>query len=119
MIIFKQQDILEIDVEAIINTVNIVGVMGKVLHYNLNKNILKILKLTKKLVKMANYLLERFLLPKTNNMLNPKYIINFPTKEHWKSPSKIEYIIDGLKDLKNFIRDKDIKFIAIPSSWCR
>ncbi len=49
-----------------------------------------------------------------SDMLGPKWIINFPTKVHWKNNSKIEWIIDGLKDLRAFIERENIKSIAIP-----
>jgi O-acetyl-ADP-ribose deacetylase (regulator of RNase III) len=50
----------------------------------------------------------------TNSMNNPKFIINFPTKKHWKFPSKISYIEDGLISLKDFILTQKISSVAIP-----
>jgi O-acetyl-ADP-ribose deacetylase (regulator of RNase III) len=50
----------------------------------------------------------------TLQLTNPKYIINFPTKRHWKGKSKLEDIDDGLVDLLNVIKKYDIKSIAIP-----
>ena len=49
---------------------------------------------------------------------NHKYIINFPTKNHWKNDSKLEYIIEGLVDLVKKIKELDIKSIAIPKLEC-
>jgi O-acetyl-ADP-ribose deacetylase (regulator of RNase III) len=51
---------------------------------------------------------------KTNQIIGPKYIINFPTKKHWKNESKIEDIEAGLKDLLKIIEVNSIKSIAIP-----
>ena len=51
------------------------------------------------------------------NLLTPKYIINFATKKHWRHPSKLEYIEEGLIDLKKKIADFQIKSISIPPSW--
>ncbi len=49
----------------------------------------------------------------TNEMLNPKFIINFPTKRHWRGKSRIEDIATGLNDLRDVIEEKNIKSIAI------
>jgi O-acetyl-ADP-ribose deacetylase (regulator of RNase III) len=46
--------------------------------------------------------------------LKPHWIINFPTKQHWRNSSKIEWIISGLKDLREFIVINNVKSIAIP-----
>lgn len=44
----------------------------------------------------------------------PRYIINFPTKRHWRSPSKLDYIEAGLRDLLAVVRDRKIRSVAIP-----
>ena len=48
----------------------------------------------------------------------PHYIINFPTKEHWKGKSRIEYIVDGLADLVAQVRERGIRSIAVPPLGC-
>ena len=48
----------------------------------------------------------------------PRWIINFPTKQHWRDPSKVEWVRDGLLDLKKVIQEKRIKSIAIPALGC-
>jgi O-acetyl-ADP-ribose deacetylase (regulator of RNase III) len=47
-----------------------------------------------------------------------RWIVNFPTKNHWRHPSKIEYIEGGLRSLKQFIIEREIKSIAIPALGC-
>src|SRR5690606_1735090 len=47
-------------------------------------------------------------------LMGPRWIVNFPTKRHWRAPSKMEWIVDGLQDLRRFIVDNQIKSIAIP-----
>nr|WP_326914655.1 macro domain-containing protein [Sphingopyxis chilensis] len=47
-------------------------------------------------------------------LLGPKWIINFPTKQHWRNPSKLEWIEKGLDDLKRVIREQEIRSIALP-----
>ncbi len=54
----------------------------------------------------------------TDNLMNPKYIINFPTKRHWKEKSKIEDIESGLKSLIKEIKRLGIKSIAVPPLGC-
>lgn len=50
----------------------------------------------------------------TDDMYGPKWVINFPTKKHWRQPTKMEWIVDGLRDLQRFILENNIKTIAIP-----
>ena len=51
-------------------------------------------------------------------MINPRYIINFPTKRHWRSPSRIEDIKSGLTALAEEIRKRHLKSIALPALGC-
>src|SRR5690625_2941802 len=51
-------------------------------------------------------------------LATPKYVINFPTKEHWRHPSKLEYIQKGLIDLVKVVQDLEIQSIALPPLGC-
>lgn len=51
-------------------------------------------------------------------LTSPRFIINFPTKQHWRDPSKLEYINDGLRDLVQQVGKLSIKSIAIPPLGC-
>jgi hypothetical protein len=51
---------------------------------------------------------------KREQLIGPKWIINFPTKKHWRHPSKIEWIEEGLEDLRRIISDNKIRSIALP-----
>jgi O-acetyl-ADP-ribose deacetylase (regulator of RNase III) len=51
---------------------------------------------------------------RAEQLLGPRHIINFPTKKHWRSPSRLSYIDEGLKDLIRVIRERNIKSVAIP-----
>ena len=44
----------------------------------------------------------------------PRWIVNFPTKQHWKAPSQMAWVEEGLQDLRRFIIEKQVKSIAIP-----
>jgi hypothetical protein len=48
----------------------------------------------------------------------PKWLINFPTKKHWRQPSRLEWIVDGLKDLRRVVEEKGIQSIALPPLGC-
>jgi len=55
---------------------------------------------------------------KEGDLINEKFIVNFPTKQHWRVPSEISYIQDGLVALKKAIKEYDIQSIAIPPLGC-
>lgn len=57
----------------------------------------------------------RMLIVKTDSLLNPKYIIDFPTKRHWRDDSRMEDIESGLADLVTQVRKLNIQSIAIPA----
>lgn len=50
-----------------------------------------------------------------NELMGPRWIVNFPTKQHWRAPSRMEWIVDGLRDLRRFIVDKHVGSIALPA----
>ncbi len=114
MINFKTGNILCDESQAIVNTVNCVGVMGKGLALQFRKafpdNFEEYkLACNKGIVKPGEMFITRY-----DDILENKFIINFPTKKHWKGASKIEYIEDGLEDLLKKIKELNIKSIAIP-----
>lgn len=122
MIEFKQTNIFDLNTEAITNTVNCVGVMGKGLALAFKNKYPGNFKFYKDMC-MANKVRpgEVLIYPFTLNIIdgnNPKYIVNFPTKRHWKDNSILQDIEDGLKDLKNKIIEMKIESIAIPPLGC-
>jgi O-acetyl-ADP-ribose deacetylase (regulator of RNase III) len=114
MIEYKQGDILSEDVEAIVNTVNCVGVMGRGLALQFKNKFPDNFKTYAKACKSEEVQPGSMFVTQTQQLTNPKYIINFPTKRHWKGKSKIEDIDDGLIDLIKVIEKYNIKSIAIP-----
>jgi O-acetyl-ADP-ribose deacetylase (regulator of RNase III) len=114
MIEYKQGDILSEDVEAIVNTVNCVGVMGRGLALQYKNKFTDNFKIYAKACKLKEVIPGKMFVTQTGRFANPKYIINFPTKRHWKGKSKLEDIDDGLIDLIKVIKKYDIKSIAIP-----
>jgi O-acetyl-ADP-ribose deacetylase (regulator of RNase III) len=118
MIVFKKGDILNENTEVIVNPVNCVGVMGKGLALQFKKKYPDNYISYREAFDDGNILPGKVHLFKTNKKINPKYIINFPTKIHWKDKSEIIYIVAGLNDLVRVCREKKISSIAIPPLGC-
>lgn len=111
---FVSGDLLREDVEALVNTVNCVGAMGRGIALQFKKAFPENNKVYEKAC--ANHEVQpgRMFVVETGEFTNPKYIINFPTKRHWRGKSRIEDIESGLKDLKQVILLRGIHSIAIP-----
>ena len=114
MMKFVQGNLLESDAEALVNTVNTVGVMGKGVALMFKEAFQMNFKAYAAACKRGDVQTGKMFVTATGSMLGPKWIINFPTKAHWRAPSKIEWIEEGLKDLRKVILDNDIRSIAIP-----
>lgn len=117
MINFKVGNILESETEALVNTVNTVGVMGKGIALSFKKVFPIAMEEYLKAIKNKSIQIGKVQVLKTGYLL-PKYIINFPTKVHWRYPSKIEYIERGLSDLVVKINEYNIKSISVPPLGC-
>ena len=118
MISYTNDNIFSMNVEAIVNTVNTVGVMGKGLALEFKKRYPSNYNSYYKACKENNVKVGKMFITQTSKTTMPKYIINFPTKQHWKNPSKLEWIESGLENLVKFIKYKNIKSIAIPQLGC-
>ena len=114
MIELTHGNLLEANVEAIVNTVNCVGVMGKGIALQFKQAFPDNYSYYAKSCKSGQMQPGRVLVYKTDSIFNPKYIINFPTKRHWKGKSKMTDIDSGLMDLKSQIQLLGIRTIAIP-----
>jgi len=118
MITVTQGNILKADVEALVNTVNCVGVMGRGIALQFKKAYPENFKLYKKLCENKELQPGKLYTYPLNNIMPPQYIINFPTKEHWRGNSKLAYIDSGLKTLIREVQRLGIKSIAIPPLGC-
>lgn len=114
MISYTKGNLLEANVEALVNTVNTVGVMGKGIALMFKEQFPENTRLYAQACKRKEVVIGKMFVTQTNEMFGPKWIINFPTKEDWRNSSKLEWIRDGLEDLKKVIVDYNIKSIAIP-----
>lgn len=114
MVKFVRGNLLEADTEALVNTVNTVGVMGKGVALMFKEAFPENFKLYEAACEDKRVRLGEMFVTERNDLYGPKWIINFPTKAHWRYPSKIEWIAKGLDDLKAVVEHNNIKSIAIP-----
>lgn len=115
MIHYVTGDILESEAEALVNTVNTVGVMGKGIALQFKKAFPYNYKVYKEACRNNEVAIGKMLVIQDQNLQSgEKWIINFPTKTTWRKPSEYIYIEKGLEDLIRVIQNKQIKSIAIP-----
>jgi O-acetyl-ADP-ribose deacetylase (regulator of RNase III)/uncharacterized protein YwgA len=108
-------------VEALVNTVNCVGVMGKGVALEFKNRWPENFRAYKKLCASKGLKPGQMFVFDTNELFTldgPRYLVNFPTKDHWRSKSRMEYISDGLDALTDAIREYQITSIAIPPLGC-
>lgn len=118
---FKTGDLFLDKAEALVNTVNCVGVMGKGVAYQFKHRWVDNYKAYKKACNAKELRPGRMLVFEVTNLFgqdSPKFIVNFPTKDHWRAKSKLEYISDGLDALVEAINKYKIKSIALPPLGC-
>ena len=114
MIKYTTGNLLDAPVEVLVNTVNTVGVMGKGIALMFKERFDKNMKEYVKACKAKEVQVGKMFATKTDELIGPLWVVNFPTKKHWRHPSKMEWIVDGLQDLKRFILEEHVKSIAIP-----
>ena len=116
MITFTEGNLLDAKAEALVNAVNTVGVMGKGIALMFKEafpeNFREYADACKNKQIRVGYV---FVTERRNGTGGPKWIVNFPTKQHWRNPSKLEWIRDGLQDLKKFLVDNNVRSIAVPA----
>src|SRR5262249_8288817 len=114
MIEYATGDILSADAEALVNTVNCVGIMGRGVALQFKNAFPSNFKAYAAACAQGDVQPGRMFVHETRTITNPKFIINFPTKRHWRGKSRIEDIETGLIALKAEIRNRNITSIAIP-----
>ena len=118
MIQLTKGNLLEVEAEALVNTVNCIGHMGKGIALQFKKAFPDNYKEYASACKAGNVRPGKMFIFETRSMWDPKYIINFPTKRHWKGNSKIEDIKSGLKALIKELQKRNIKSVAVPPLGC-
>lgn len=118
MIHFTTGNIFNNDAEAIVNTVNCVGVMGKGLALQFKNMYPDNFKAYVAACHAGDVQPGHMFVHEKRQATLPRFIINFPTKRHWRDDSRINDIDAGLVDLVNVIRDRNIRSVAIPPLGC-
>ena len=115
MIHYTQVNLLDAQDEALVNPVNTVGVMGKGLalafrqRFDLNN------RLYVAACRAGALQVGRMFVTETGEAFGPRWVVNFPTKQHWRQPSQLRWVSDGLVDLRRFIAQEQVRSIAIPA----
>lgn len=114
MIRYTTGDILKADAEGLVNTVNCVGVMGRGIALQFKRQFPANFKAYAVACERKEVRPGRMFVFDTGELTFPRYIINFPTKRHWRGKSRIEDIESGLAALSEEIRKRGIRSVAIP-----
>jgi O-acetyl-ADP-ribose deacetylase (regulator of RNase III) len=118
MMKFLQGNLLDAPTEALVNTVNTVGVMGKGIALMFKEAFPDNFRAYDEAVKRKEVRVGHMFVTENRTFEGPRWLINFPTKKHWRQPSKLEWIVDGLKDLRGLVEEKGIHSIALPPLGC-
>jgi O-acetyl-ADP-ribose deacetylase (regulator of RNase III) len=118
MIRYTRGNLLEAPAEALVNTVNEVGVMGKGIALMFRETFPDNARAYEDACKAGEVRVGHVLATRNPALLGPRWIIHFPTKKHWRNPSKLEWVRDGLKDLVRVIKREGIRSIALPPLGC-
>lgn len=118
MIRYTTGNLLEAGTEALVNTVNTVGVMGKGIALQFAERYSSNLKRYKEACKSGELQVGKLLVTTDADMQGDRMIINFPTKKDWKHRSSYAYIEAGLKELAKLIAERNIRSIALPPLGC-
>ena len=113
-----QGNLLDARVEALVNTVNTVGVMGKGIALMFKERFPENYKAYATACAAGTVRVGEMFVTAGVELDGPRWIINFPTKQHWRHPSRLEWVRDGLVALKAVIREKQIQSLAIPPLGC-
>jgi O-acetyl-ADP-ribose deacetylase (regulator of RNase III) len=118
MVELTHGDILQADTECLVNTVNCVGVMGRGIALQFRKAFPENFKVYEAACQRGDVRPGKMLVFETGRLTGPHYIINFPTKRHWKGKSQMRDIEVGLSALIDEITKREIRSVAVPPLGC-
>ena len=118
MIEFGKGNLLDADVQALVNTVNTVGIMGKGIALQFKKAYPENFAAYAKACEREEVQIGRMFIHHLAKLENPQFIVNFPTKGHWRSRSKLEDIESGLDALVKDVKRLGIESLALPPLGC-
>lgn len=111
-------NLLEADVDALVNTVNTVGVMGKGIALQFRMAFPENYEAYRRACKRGEVQPGHMFIVPTGERTGPRFIINFPTKRHWREGSRLPDIEAGLRDLVHVIQQHGIRSLALPPLGC-
>ena len=118
MIQYTRGNLLEAQVDALVNTVNEVGVMGKGIALMFREAYPESAREYQEAAKAGRIRVGQMHVTRNHELVGPRWIIDFPTKKHWRHPSRLEWIREGLRDLARVIGEYQIATIALPPLGC-
>ncbi len=118
MISYTQGNLLEADVDAVVNTVNTVGVMGKGIALMFKERYPSNYKAYKAACKSGEVTVGQMFITASDELEGARWIVNFPTKQDWRNPTNPEWVKEGLVALKKWIEVNQIRAIALPPLGC-
>jgi len=118
MIRYTRGNLLNATADALVNTVNEVGVMGKGIALQFRESFPDSSRAYMKAAREGHVVIGKMLVTKNRSLLKPHWIIHFPTKRHWRQPSELAWIREGLKDLTRILASNRIHSIALPPLGC-
>ena len=118
MVEIRRGNLIEARTEALVNTVNCWGYMGKGVALQFKKAFPANFEAYRRACRSRSVELGKMFVFETGSHLNPKYIINFPTKRHWRAKSRLADIRAGLEDLVATARRLGLASLALPPLGC-
>lgn len=115
MITYCQGNLLDADVDALVNAVNTVGVMGKGIALAFKQRFPANFQAYAAACQRGEVQIGRMFITETQALLGPRWIVNFPTKQHWRDPSRLEWVVGGLQDLRRFLLEAGVQSVALPA----
>lgn len=114
----RGENLLQADVDAVVNTVNTKGVMGKGIALQFKRAFPANYDAYRAACAAGDVRLGEMFVTESDRLGNPRLIINFPTKGHWKAKSRIADIESGLHDLRRVLVERDVTSLALPPLGC-
>lgn len=115
---FLKGDLLRQEVDAIVNTVNCVGVMGKGIALQFKQKWPDNFRAYQAACKAEQVVPGKMFIFDSGGLVKPNFIVNFPTKRHWREKTRLSYIDAGLTDLVSQVKRLNIRSIALPPLGC-
>jgi O-acetyl-ADP-ribose deacetylase (regulator of RNase III) len=108
-------NLLDDDAQALVNTVNTVGVMGKGIALQFRQRFPANFAAYAQACKLGQVQTGRMFITEPGELTGPRWVVNFPTKQHWRDPSHMAWVVDGLQDLRGFLVSSSVQSIALPA----